>query len=112
MGFINALRDYARLEDPAGQLFSEEILVYLSDQTLCIFDKFPKAVYHYLILPRTQAFNGVAMNTIHELFEQPKASIMNVLLALKRDSEQVISISKCSHCANPEQPSVQLKSMK
>lgn len=48
---LNQLRDYANLPDPARSLPPEVLLMH-NENTIVIFDKFPKAKYHFLVLPR------------------------------------------------------------
>lgn len=48
---LNALRTYATLPDPASSL-PASVLLFANAQTLVIFDAFPKAKYHFLVLPR------------------------------------------------------------
>ena len=48
---LNALRDYATVRNPARSIPASTLL-YHNAHTLAIFDAFPKAKYHFLILPR------------------------------------------------------------
>jgi len=48
---VNVLARYARLPDPATALPPNDYLTS-DEQTLTIFDKYPKSRYHFLILPR------------------------------------------------------------
>lgn len=46
-----ALRDYATVMSPARQIQPSVLLTH-NEQCIAIFDAFPKAKYHFLILPR------------------------------------------------------------
>ena len=48
---LNALRTYATLADPASSL-PASVLLFANAQTTVIFDAYPKAKYHFLVLPR------------------------------------------------------------
>lgn len=48
---IAALRDYASVRSPSVQIPPSVLLTH-NDQCIAIFDAFPKAKYHFLILPR------------------------------------------------------------
>jgi aprataxin len=47
----NALRDYALVKSPSTQI-SPSTLLLDSPECIAIFDAYPKAKYHFLILPR------------------------------------------------------------
>lgn len=49
--FLNALRQYATLPNPRGSLPANTLL-FANSQCIAIFDAFPKAKYHFLVLPR------------------------------------------------------------
>ena len=46
-----ALRNYALLPNPSASL-SASVLLLCNARTLVIFDAYPKAKYHFLVLPR------------------------------------------------------------
>lgn len=48
---IAALREYASVKSPSVQIPPSVLLTH-NDQCIAIFDAFPKAKYHFLILPR------------------------------------------------------------
>jgi aprataxin len=48
---LTALRTYATLSDPASSL-PASVLLFANAQTLVVFDAYPKAKYHFLVLPR------------------------------------------------------------
>ncbi len=48
---LSALRSYATLPNPATSISASTLLIS-SPNTIAIFDAFPKAKYHFLILPR------------------------------------------------------------
>jgi aprataxin len=47
----NALRDYALVKSPSTQIPASTLLID-SPQCITIFDAYPKAKYHFLVLPR------------------------------------------------------------
>lgn len=48
---LAALREYACVKSPQLQIPPSTLLTY-NDQCIAIFDAFPKAKYHFLVLPR------------------------------------------------------------
>jgi aprataxin len=51
MSRLDALRAYALVKQPAAQIPPSTLLIH-DLQTLAIFDAYPKAKYHFLVLPR------------------------------------------------------------
>jgi hypothetical protein len=51
MSFATVLRSYATQKDPSRHL-PASVHLLSNDHALTIFDKYPKAKYHFLVLPR------------------------------------------------------------
>ena len=48
---LNVLRQYSTLPSPSSSL-PADVLLTANSQTIAIFDAYPKAKYHFLVLPR------------------------------------------------------------
>lgn len=48
---LNVLRQYATVRDPQG-LIAPSVLLHSTPKCIAIFDAYPKAKYHFLVLPR------------------------------------------------------------
>jgi len=62
----NALRDYALVKSPSTQI-SPSTLLLDSPECIAIFDAYPKAKYHFLILPRYPFPHKCNINYLHDL---------------------------------------------
>lgn len=68
---LAALREFACVRSPSTQIPASTLLTY-DDKTIAIFDAFPKAKYHFLVLPRypfptTAAGSTVRLNDLESL---------------------------------------------
>lgn len=90
MSFLTALRDFALLSNP--KTIPPSNLLKFTDTTITIFDKFPKAKYHFLILPRVNSEKGLTVETLHDLrslLRLDKAKALSVLKDLEKESKEV-----------------------
>ena len=62
----NALRDYALVKSPSTQI-SPSTLLLDSPGCIAIFDAYPKAKYHFLILPRYPFPHKCSIDYLHDL---------------------------------------------
>lgn len=73
MSWKDALVDYAKTPDPSE--LPPEVLLMSTDNTISIWDKFPKAMFHFLVLPRlpfqlpepTQDVSQTTLNSLSSL---------------------------------------------
>lgn len=72
MSWKNALVDYA--ENTSPQELPKDVYLTHTKQTLTIFDKFPKATFHFLTLPRMPFELQEQMAT----YEVPKHTLNNL----------------------------------
>ena len=86
MSFATVLRSYATQKDPSRHL-PASVHLLSNDHALTIFDKYPKAKYHFLVLPRwpftAQEYEGSERNDDGEGVFRPH----------DRPSTQVASVS-------------------
>jgi aprataxin len=83
------LRQYALKSSPATSLPSS-VLYGCTDDTLTIFDYYPKAIFHFLILPRPRAsLNVHALSNLRSLLRLDKKLAKACLLQLQ-DAAQVL----------------------
>ncbi|TFK98942.1 HIT-like domain-containing protein [Pterulicium gracile] len=103
MSNLTILRTYAQKADPSS--LSPSILFTHSDQFLTIFDAYPKAIFHFLVLPRTAstvsgyitstrsssasdaALTMADFSNLRSLLKHPRAK--EVLDDFKREAEEV-----------------------
>ncbi|KAI0027686.1 HIT-like domain-containing protein [Vararia minispora EC-137] len=82
----NALRSYATNPDslPPSVLFSE------SSSTVTVFDKWPKAIFHFLILPRpTDSLTPTDLADLRTLLHKDKDIALSVLKNLNQEATKV-----------------------
>lgn len=92
MSWANALVDYAKTPDPAGKLAKDVYLTH-TDRTLTIHDKFPKAMFHFLCLPRLPY---TAPSTETAIPASTLSSLSN-LVSSKRALEVLKDMKEASH---------------
>ena len=96
MSWQKALVTYAK-KDPTT--LSKDVYIAHSDKTLTIYDKYPKATYHYLTLPRLPykstksglEISQTVLDNLAALIGSKHA--LDVLMALKADSDKVHRMS-------------------
>ena len=87
---LHALKEFATHADP--KLIPPSTLLKYTDTTVTIFDKYPKAKYHFLVLPRTNAANGRTGSVLHDLrslLKQDKEFALEVLNDLHAESKEI-----------------------
>lgn len=90
MSFLTALREFALLSNP--KTIPPSNLLKFTDTTITIFDKFPKAKYHFLILPRVNTDTGLSTAALHDLrslLKLEKSKALAVLRDLEEESKGV-----------------------
>ncbi|KAJ3772350.1 HIT-like protein [Lentinula raphanica] len=89
MANLFALRNYAR---KAPSTLPQSLLFSSSSRTLTIYDTYPKAIFHFLVLPRVQAGSTVGLDDLdglRTLFARGKDSARDVLNALNEDAQGI-----------------------
>lgn len=87
------LQKVAAVEDPKNLL--PTVRLWHTENTVAIFDKFPKSKYHFLLLPRlTTYWTTWRLHSLRGLFRGDKEAGRNLLLELKDESEQVVKMMK------------------
>ncbi|WWC86152.1 uncharacterized protein L201_001025 [Kwoniella dendrophila CBS 6074] len=98
---LDALRNYATLANPSQSLSASKLLL-TTRNTIAVFDQYPKAKYHFLVLPRypfTSQLNPdskksiVPLDTLNDLksllLKADRESREEILLALENTSREV-----------------------
>lgn len=94
MSWQNALVEYAKTPDPSEKLAKDVYLTH-TERTLTIYDKFPKAMFHFLCLPRLPyrepqsetEIPATTLNSLSALVSHKHA--LKVLRDLKEASQEV-----------------------
>ncbi|KAJ8520410.1 hypothetical protein ONZ45_g2767 [Pleurotus djamor] len=89
MSNLTILRSYASKADlsklPPTVLFSH------NDKTLTIFDAYPKAIFHFLLLPRTQPpFSTFDISSLRSLLKCEKSAAKTLLEQMNEDAQVVV----------------------
>lgn len=87
MSNLTILRRYAQLPDPAATL-PKSVLFSHTPTSLTVFDAYPKAKFHFLILPRVQPpLTFADLTNLQSLLRCDKALAKEVLIGLNKDAE-------------------------
>lgn len=91
MAFLRALKDFACLPDP--KTIPPSNLLKYTDTTITLFDKYPKANFHFLVLPRVRPDAGLTTTVLHDLKSllawKEKEKALEVLKDLERESKEI-----------------------
>lgn len=85
MGQLSRLRDYAAMTNLEKEL-PIAIRFAHTHKTLTIFDKYPKAIFHFLVMPRMQAYVNDDVN----LTEADLHDLRSLLRARNRVGKDVV----------------------
>ena len=93
---LRALLEYAEASNPTTSIDSNVLLTHTQD-TITVQDKFPKSIFHYLVLPRLKHDDGSARTDItasrvkelRSLLKGDKSVAREVLETLARDAKEV-----------------------
>lgn len=86
---LAALREFASVRSPSTQIPASTLLTY-NDQCIAIFDAFPKAKYHFLMLPRfpfpssSSACRADDLNDLSSVLRLP-TEIRDAVISAMRD---------------------------
>jgi aprataxin len=88
------LRKYAKCNPKS---FPISVLLTHTKTSLTIFDAYPKSIFHFLIIPRLKASTRLSetdLTSLQTLLRSDKEHAKDVLLSLKKDSEEVTEMIK------------------
>ena len=87
------LQKYAKMFESSPSSLPPTLLLVNTGMSLTLFDKYPKAIYHFLVLPRILAaskFTAEDLTNLQTLLGKgKKAEVKTLLEGLKRDAEMV-----------------------
>lgn len=91
-----ALRDFAKAKNPTAAL-PPNVLLLETPKCIAVFDAYPKAMYHFLVLPKipfvvsdTQQLNEAELDSLSALLRSSDYGI--VLEALKEAAAEVVDM--------------------
>ncbi|KAF9651501.1 HIT-like protein [Thelephora ganbajun] len=87
------LQQYARKFESSPSSLPPTLLLTNTETTLTLFDKYPKAIYHFLVLPRIlpgSVFTAKDLTNLHTLLAKGRRAEAKTLIeGLKKDTEIV-----------------------
>lgn len=90
---LTILQQHAKIFEASSSTLPPTLLLTNTDASLTLFDKYPKATYHFLVLPRMLAdsvFTAKELTNLHTLLAKgKKAEAKTLIEGLKRDAEIV-----------------------
>jgi aprataxin len=89
MSFLTVLRTYAQT---APESLPASILFKHSDTNITVFDAYPKAIFHFLVLPRLKPecdLNATALHDLQSLLKADKTKAKKVIASLAEDAKGV-----------------------
>ena len=85
MAHLTVLRSYAEMADP-GTLPPEIRLCHTED-SLTISDKYPKSIFHFLLLPRIRPpYTAAGLRDLRSVLQLPREQARALLQAMRRDA--------------------------
>lgn len=91
-----ALRDFAKAKNPTAAL-PPSVLLLETPKCIAVFDAYPKAIYHFLVLPKipfvvseTKQLNEAELDNLSVLLQHPDHE--QVLAALKEAAAEVVDM--------------------
>ncbi|CAG7846436.1 SubName: Full=Uncharacterized protein {ECO:0000313/EMBL:CCA66944.1} [Serendipita indica DSM 11827] len=90
MASLGVLREYAKKSIPSPSLPSSVLFAH-TDKTLTIFDGYPKAQFHFLIMPRLlPEMETARFKNLRTLLRWDRNKAKETIVQLQKDSEKVI----------------------
>lgn len=90
------LQNYAKVKNPAASL-PPSVLLLETPKCIAVFDRYPKAMYHFLVLPKlpfvvsdTRQLNEAELDSLSVLLQCPEHG--QVLSALKEAAAEVVDM--------------------
>ncbi|KZV64348.1 HIT-like protein [Peniophora sp. CONT] len=88
MSWSTALRAYATKKDPST--LPATVLFSHTDSTITIFDAYPKAIFHFLILPRpSQRLSVLDLSSLRSLIRKDDDLALETLKGLQSEAEKL-----------------------
>ena len=91
MSYLTILRQYAKKFETSPSSLPPTLLLSNTETSLTFFDKYPKAIYHFLVVPRIltdSVFTAKDLTNLHTLLAKgTKAEAKGLIKGLKRDAE-------------------------
>ncbi|RPD80105.1 hypothetical protein L226DRAFT_557374 [Lentinus tigrinus ALCF2SS1-7] len=85
MAHLTVLRGYAELADPA--ILPLELRLCHSDFSVTIIDKYPKSMFHYLLLPRIKPpYTAANLRDLRTVLQLPREQAKTLLQNMRRDA--------------------------
>lgn len=82
------LRSYVQKSDPTS--LPPSILLKHTQNTITIFDAYPKSIFHFLVLPRIRPpLNVFHLSTLRTLLKRDKAHAKEVLRVVAEDAQDL-----------------------
>lgn len=95
---ISILQKHAKSFESSPSSLPPTLLLTNTETSLTLFDKYPKATYHFLVLPRILAGSGFTakdLANLHALLAKgKKAKVKGLIEGLKKDAEAVKEMIK------------------
>lgn len=89
---IMILQKYAKKFETSSSSLPPTMLLTSTETSLTLFDKYPKATYHFLVLPRVlaeSAFTARDLTSLHAVLSKGKKEEAKALIeGLKKDAER------------------------
>ena len=88
MSWSTVLRAYAAKKDPST--LPATVLFSHNESTITIFDAYPKAIFHFLILPRpSQRLSVLGLSSLRSLIKKDVDLALGVLRDLQSEAEKL-----------------------
>ncbi|KAI0721055.1 hypothetical protein C8T65DRAFT_735544 [Cerioporus squamosus] len=85
MAHLTVLRGYADRTDPAT--LPDTIRLCHSDVTVTVFDKYPKSIFHFLLLPLIRApYTAADLRDLRSVLQLPREQAKALLQHMRRDA--------------------------
>ncbi|KAG8899069.1 hypothetical protein FRB99_006950 [Tulasnella sp. 403] len=87
---LHVLKEFATRRDP--KTLPPSTLLKFSPSTITVFDKYPKATFHFLVLPRVDKDAGRTPSVLHDLrslLQHDKEAALEILRDLESESREV-----------------------
>lgn len=104
MPWNTKLRDVAVLRKP--ETLPPDVLLRHTPRTIAIFDAFPKAKYHFLLLPRpTATWDSTNLVSLRKVLQADKDDAKALLETLEEESRPVVEMIQDEMVSGVDGPS-------
>lgn len=87
---LDVLRDYALRKRP--ELLPPDVRLIFTENTLAVFDKYPKSKYHFVLLPRIKEHRDASKYRTLQKLLSVKKEALEALLVLQEEAKPVIAM--------------------